>query len=171
MLWITVILCIVLLLILARHYGLELFDRYANVRWRLGIWGVSLKMMRDKLFFGHGINTFMRVFQAYRGNNLGPTYAHNCFIQLAAETGAIGLFSFLWIIVRMLHCSLKNMKNIFEYDQNFGVLAIGLLSGIFAFLVHSFFDTHLYSLQLSVYLWFLIGMLLTVHKISKIPAI
>ena len=125
-------------------------------------------MIKDKPFFGHGINTYMNVFQAYRGNPFkGPTYAHNCYIQLAAETGIVGLICFFGIIAKTFHYSLGKMRFYSAQEPNLAVLTIGLLSGIFAFLVHSFFDTNFYSLQLSVYLWYMIAVVVVISKFTK----
>jgi len=165
-LWATVFLFVSFILILANSSSRPLFERYETIQWRLDIWSISTEMIKDKPFFGHGINTFMKVFQAYRRNSMmGPTYAHNCYIQLATETGILGLFCFLGIIGKAFHQSLGAVKLNFTQDRNLGVLIIGLLSGILAFLVHSFFDTNFYSLQLSVYLWLMIGMLVAICKI------
>lgn len=159
-------LCVSLLLILANGSDQQLFDRYETIQWRLSVWSVSMEMVKDKFLFGHGINTFMRVFQAYRGNFfMGPTYAHNCYIQLAAEVGVVGLLCFFWIVATAFHQSLGRINLNFAQDRNLAALAVGLLSGIFAFLVHSFFDTNFYSLQLSVYLWFMMGMVVAIYKI------
>lgn len=170
--WVTAFLSISFFLILASSVNQELLGRHETIQFRWGIWMDSIGMIKDKFFFGHGINTFMRVFQAYRENPLmDPTYAHNCYIQLAAETGTVGLFCFLWIIARVFHRLLGKIKIILMQDQNLGVLAIGLLSGIFAFLAHSFFDTNFYSLQLSVYLWFMVGLLMSINNISDTPKV
>jgi len=157
---------ILFFVILASSFDQPLFDRQETMHWRLDIWSISAEMIKDKFFFGHGINTYMRVFQAYRGNvHMGPTYAHNCYIQLAAETGIVGLLCFFWIIMEAFHRSLGKIEMYFAQDRNLAAVTIGLLSGIFAFLIHSFFDTNFYSLQLSVYLWFMIGMLVAACRI------
>lgn len=165
----VIFLSLALVFIVAHGSGQTILERFETIQWRLGIWNVSFEMIRDKPFFGHGINTFMKIFQAYRGESVGPTYAHNCFIQLAAETGIAGLFCFLWIVATMFHESLGKLRFNFEKDRSLGALAVGLLAGIFAFLVHSFFDAHFYSLQLSVYLWFVVGVLVATCKISDAP--
>jgi len=132
--------CVSFLFILSNSSNYEFLGRYSTIQWRLSVWSVSTEMIKDKFLFGHGINTFMRVFQAYRGNfAMGPTYAHNCYIQLAAETGIVGLLCFFWIIAKIFHQSLRKIEAHFTQDRNLTVAAIGLLSGIFAFLVHSFF--------------------------------
>lgn len=166
LLWIIIFLCGTFFLILAKGSDQELFARYQTVDWRLNIWVGSMAMIKDKFFFGHGINTFMRIFQAYRGNLLmDPTYAHNCYIQLAVETGIIGLSCFLWIIVRTFHQLIGEIKLDSKQNSNLDILSFGLLSGVFAFLVHCFFDTNMYSLQLSTYLWFMVGMLVAIYNV------
>ncbi len=147
-------------LILAGSSSSDLLERFSTILWRVDIWRDSIPMIRDNLLFGHGINTYMRLFEAYRTDIGGanPTYAHNCYIQLAVETGIVGLSAFLWTIVELFRKSIICLDRYWANNYNFTILAMGLLAGIFAFLVHSFFDTHLYSLQLSVYLWFMIGL-------------
>lgn len=171
LLWTIIFLYISFYLVLANSSDQELMDRLTTIHWRLDIWIASMAMIKDKLLFGHGINTFMKLFQVYRGNSLGPTYAHNCYIQLAAETGLVGLFCFLGIMARMFHRSLAKVNLDPGQNRNSEGLIAGLLSGIFAFLVHSFFDTHLYTLQLSVYIWLLIGMSVAIYKINDFPKI
>jgi len=143
-------------------------------QWRLDIWWDSLKMIKEKPLLGHGINTYMRVFQNYQRKFEGlhpynPTYAHNCYLQLTAETGVIGLLGFLGILMTLFCKSFEKIKHILEKNANMMGLFLGMLSGIVAFLVHSFFDNNFYSLQLSVYLWVMIGMLGALGALLKDP--
>ncbi len=155
--------------ILAGSSSSDLLDRFTTILWRADIWRDSIPMIKDNLLFGHGINTYMQLFEAYRTDLGGanPTYAHNCYIQLSAETGIVGLSAFSWIIVELFRESIICLDRYWANNYNLTILAMGLLSGIFAFLVHSFFDTHFYSLQLSVYLWFMIGLHVVVLKELK----
>lgn len=162
----TVILCISFFLILTNSTGREWLGRHETIGWRMDIWEDSVRMIKDKPLFGHGINTFMRNFESYRRDvGTNPTYAHNCYIQLAAETGIAGLVCFLWIMAGVFRHSLERIRIHFHANRNLAVLCAGLLSGILAFLVHSFFDTNWYSLQLSVYLWVMIGLLVAAGNI------
>lgn len=170
LLWTTIIFCALFILFLSHSSSQELLSRYRTAYWRLDLWKECLVMIKDKPLFGHGINTFMSIFQKYRVNPYeGPTYAHNCYIQLAVETGLIGLISFMWIILKMFVIAIKEVKVRITRDQNSAVLIIALLSGIFAFLVHSFMDTQFYSLQLSVYLWFMAGVLIVIYRNYDTP--
>ena len=58
-----------------------------------------------------------------------------------------------------MRISLRNKQD------EFGVLLGGLTAGTFGFLVASFFDTQLYSLQLSVLFWTMLGVTVSVQRI------
>jgi len=53
----------------------------------------------------------------------------------------------------------------FRRSQDY--ITLGLLCAIFGFLVLSFFDNHLYKVQLAVLFWFMIGMLVAVSNIKN----
>ena len=142
------------------------WKRLNTAQWRLAIWQDTLKMIKDHPFLGHGPNTFMQLFQSYRRDvGTQPTYAHNCYLQLATENGLLGLGGFLWIIGIVFSNSLKTIHQFFKNNDPFLIAAMGLLGGMLAFLVHSFFDNHLFSLQLSIYLWVVIGLQMALLKL------
>jgi len=163
-----------ILVFLWAYFGFILMDdlysrplRHETISWRVHIWKDTFKMIQDSPWLGHGINTFMQIFEAYRTDRGNPAYAHNSYLQLAAETGLLGLVSFLWIFVNLFRSFLARLANHEMKNDNLVLLAMGLVSGIFAFLAHSFFDNHFYSLQLSVYLWFMVGLLFVMIKEIK----
>lgn len=145
--------------ILERLKSIFTFSNASSLDRRV-IWQAALRMIQDKPFFGHGLSTFMGIFPKYGKDyfylkqGIIP-YAHNCYLQIAAETGIVGLLSFLGIIgTFLIHtvASLRNMKDRFSH----AVLA-GISAGIIVTLVHSLVDTNLYSLQLSVLFWVMLG--------------
>jgi len=135
-----------------------------SLSYRLGLWEDSLKMIQDKPAFGHGLNTFMPLFQEYRQKykgkfDFGPTYAHNSFIQLTAETGLVGLMGFLWILLRLFKKVIAQIRSL-RHNIPSIVLSAGLLTGIFSFLIQSGVDTNFYSLQPSILFWLMVGFLI-----------
>ena len=117
---------------------------------------------------GNGLNTFydnyMKVRQDDMRNKHG-SYAHNCYLQMAAETGLVGLAAFLAFVTALLlkgFRSLRGIKDSFYYSI---VLGAGL--GLVAFLVHSAGDTNLYSLPLAALFWLSAGILMATVKIAE----
>ncbi len=162
------ILAITGILVMNSHYVVDLLNRKGTADGRLSIWLESLQLIKDRPLFGHGINTFMRIFQYYRKvPSSSPTFAHNCYIQMAVEVGIVGLVSFLVIILKLFLNQFRKRETCYS-SNNFQVLSLGLLAGIFAFLVHSFFDNNLYSLQLSAFLWYMIGLYVAMDGLKKL---
>jgi O-antigen ligase len=144
--------------------GIALFffqNRRDSYRFTLfqGAWG----MIKEHPLLGKGVGTFMDYCTFYT-NNGGIFYAHNCFLQIWAESGIFSLLCFLlfagYVFYRSIKVSLRIPRSL-----NFFVLT-GLTAGLLGFLVHSFFEVHLYSFQLSFLFWAVLG--LTVALISKL---
>lgn len=146
--------------------GYEVVNISGVLSGRMQMWRETIDLVKDKPVFGTGISTFMRSFQKY--HNGIPTYAHNCYLQMAAEMGIPGLICFLWIIGKLFWSGFRLIFN-FNHNETQGyylqLLFIGLLSGLFAFLIHSFVDTNLYSLQLNALFWYMMGLAVCAYNL------
>jgi putative inorganic carbon (hco3(-)) transporter len=127
---------------------------------RIKLWKESLRITRDYPLTGCGLNTYSIVARRYKSFEGGGIYPHNSYFQMSAETGLLGLFAFLWVLFNFFRIGMLYLKQRKDY------LVLGLLSGILAFLVHAFFDTHLYSLQLIVLFWYMLGLTVAVIKLD-----
>lgn len=125
-------------------------------RWVM--WQAGAKMVAARPLLGHGVNTFMANYLDYWvGGERMPRYAHNCYLQVAAETGLIGLAAFvalLGLIWRRLWAALTPPLA----DQQMWLL--GLLGGLTAFLVQAGLDTNFYALRQAALFWALTGVAL-----------
>ncbi|MBI3616112.1 MAG: glycosyltransferase [Candidatus Omnitrophica bacterium] len=123
------------------------------------MWEAAWRMIQDQPLTGTGLNTFMANYLHYTtGHNQGPAYAHNCFLQIAAETGIMSLaffLLFLGVLFSTYWCSLKKTLNL-RWAFLRPVLS-GLAIALFAFLIQSAFDTNLYSLRQATLFWTLAG--------------
>ncbi len=130
---------------------------------RLRFWQESLSIIEDFPIFGAGLNTYMAVSSRYSipAGGGGKCYPHNAYLHMAAEIGLVGLCCFLWILTSWYRLVTQALRK--DADP----LLLGLLAGISAFLVHSFFDTNLYSLRLAVLFWFMLGLSVSVQRIMR----
>ncbi len=119
---------------------------------RFKVWQIAIDMFKDSPILGKGIGLFMSFFRDY-SEHLLIQYAHNCYLQILAETGLLGLLSFLWFLIEVIRGAYKKIKE----KQDF--LLIGIFAAFIAFSVHMFFDTQLYSLQLAMLFWLLVSFL------------
>ena len=84
---------------------------------------------------------------------------------MASEIGLLGLSCFLLFIGGILIKGFTALHRI--RDNTFKPLILGLNLGLTAFLIHSFVDTNLYSLNLAVLFWVTAGVMLASVKISE----
>ena len=84
---------------------------------------------------------------------MSANYAHNCYLQIWAESGIFSLLAFLLFLGTIF------WKGIRSFLKTHNPLTLGLLCGLFAFLIHSFFDTQFYSVAQSFLLWSMLGLL------------
>lgn len=128
---------------------------------RRAMWKTAWSMIQHRPLVGVGLNAFMANYTIYAPNpNEWPAYAHNCFLQVAAETGLIGLAAFLGFLVALFTFYMKALKN----SSATKALLSGLVAGLAAFLVQSVFDTNLYALRQATLFWTLAGMTLGLSR-------
>lgn len=137
-----------------------ILDEALSINDRLIMWSVGWNIFKSHPFIGNGVNTFFEHFKYLRTDEdkrIRGSYAHNCFLQMAADIGLLGLVSFLCFAGLVLYSNIrKTIKDPLRFKNAF---IAGLSLGVAAFLVHSFFDTNLYSLNLSALFWISIGII------------
>jgi len=135
-------------------------DKGTNLT-RVKLWKESLSIIRDYPLTGCGLNNYAVISKRYKSFSEGGIYPHNSYLQMGAETGILGLSAFLWMLFVFFRSILGYLKS--KRD----LLVLGFLAGILAFLVHAFFDTHFFALQLVVLLWFMFGLTTASARIGQ----
>lgn len=129
----------------------------AGLRDRLVIWQAGWKMIQARPVTGHGPNTFMANYLTYWvGGERQPRYAHNCYLQVWAETGVFGLFAFLWLLWNMLTLWMGSVRGSAGGPER--LILYGLIWGLLGFLVQAAFDTSFYALRQATLFWTLAGL-------------
>ncbi len=126
---------------------------------RYYLWDRALQVIRAKPWGGTGVNTYAAAHNKYdRTQNwrVRSYYAHNGYLQLAAETGLLSLFLFLFFLFQYFYQSLKKLKGI--ESPEIRAASAGLLVGVFNFLVLCLVDTDLHNPQPVMIFWFLMGL-------------
>jgi len=140
--------------------------RGSAVLHRMALAKLCCRMFIDHPFFGHGVNTFMSIYENYASASEfgGISYAHNCYIQIAVETGVFSLLAFLWMIIALF---ISSLKDIGRRDEGFiRTIELGLLAGLLAYLTHSLFETNLYALPLAILFYYFLGVAISIQNIG-----
>lgn len=110
-------------------------DPSANIR--LLIWKSTMEMAMANPFNGTGWGTFSSYYPAYRlpiENSSSGFFAHNDYLQLAAEGGFPALFLQLGVLVGILLLLKRSLKRV---SENEGLESVGLLLGVLALFIHA----------------------------------
>ncbi len=137
---------------------LESFKNFSGSG-RSMFWEDSIMIIRQSPILGMGINTYSQVAKGKGG------YPHNCYLQITAEMGLIGLFAFLWLITLLF---IESHRRFYKIDDAYLFFVhSGMLAGLLGFLVHSFVDTNFYSVQLGNLMWVAMGIIVAAQKINQ----
>ncbi len=133
-------------------------------RWMM--WQAAFGMIKDRPILGHGVNTFMSKYLEYWvGGERQPRYAHNCYLQVTAETGILGLVTFVWLLALLLRHVAAGIADLPPPDR---LRLIGLAGGLVGFLAQAGLDTNFYALRQAALFWTMAG--LAVGMTARLPA-
>ncbi|MEK7433389.1 MAG: O-antigen ligase family protein [Cyanobacteriota bacterium] len=132
-----------------------------SIEWRKSLLRGALNMFYDNPIIGSGLNTFSQVFPFYQDTagyySINP---HNYYLQLLAETGIMGFFTFIILILSILYMSFKafiNSENIFKG------ISLGLLVGIISSLIHISLDIEWSVSAIPILFWIEVGILISIY--------
>jgi len=138
---------------------------------RISIYSNTVNMIKHHPFIGVGINTFSKNYAKYKteaAEKYCPTpdtiYSHNIFLQMAGETGLLGLAAFLWFLFAVFQEGVRAVRKL--KDEYLRAVALGLIACVIAFLVNGLTETSLYYARVSMVFWFVIGVLLSLRRLS-----
>ncbi|MFC1608821.1 O-antigen ligase family protein [Patescibacteria group bacterium] len=117
---------------------------------RIETWKQSLEVIGNHTFLGVGLGNYaleIKPSASWRE----PIYSHNLFLDIAAEIGILGVLA--WIL--LLYYSIKSSSA--TYLKNNRILGLAVASSIIAFVVHSIFETALFSVHILPLLLILIS--------------
>ncbi len=107
-------------------------------RWNFVI--SSGEIFLDNPVIGTGLNTFQNIYPQYAHTLIEqPRYAHNYYLQTAAELGIFGFAAFTGFVVLLLRTSYRVMKRAFpDPEKRYYLTGLGL--GLLASCIHAAVD-------------------------------
>lgn len=135
----------------------------AGVVGREAVWERALYAIADFPFSGIGLGLFGRVaplLYPYFDVGAGPLsqapHAHDLFLQVAVDTGLLGLISFLAVLLASAASLAWLWRRSIGFDK---ALVWGLAGGLLALVVHGLVDAGAWSSRVAPLLWMLLGLL------------
>ena len=150
---------------LIRFRLFSLWDsKNGTVTERRELWSESIHMIKKSPWFGLGSNTYAKNEPLFKTSNTDSQYAHNGYLQIAAEIGIPGLLNLLAFLGFFFVSTTRSF--IRTSDLFLKTIGFSLLSGTLAFLIHSAVETNLQSLLLVSLLWMGMGLAWAVKLLS-----
>jgi putative inorganic carbon (HCO3(-)) transporter len=91
-------------------------------------------------------------------------HAHNVFLNVAAERGALGLLSFVTVVGGLFRALRRTMVT--ARDSLARGLAAGLIATFAGYLIHSLLDVSYYDYKVLLLFWLLAGMAAVAPQMS-----
>ncbi len=129
---------------------------------RLTVWKDTLRMVKENPVLGVGLGNYNIHYPLYQSKALLSKeiridHTHNDYLQLAAETGIVGLFLFLWFLFSIGKSCVHLLKK--EKEENTYLIILGITGGLIAVLVNAFFAFPLQNPSVLLNFWLFIGLI------------
>jgi len=134
---------------------------------RIFFWKGSLRIIRDYPITGLGWEGFGIVYPKYKpakGRQL-VCHAHNNFIDMAVDSGLLGLGIFIWLLVTIYKVGFHIFKELEE--GYFKGIAWGFLGSLTAFLIAGLSQYNFGDSEVVMLFYFLLGMVMVIPRIGK----
>jgi O-antigen ligase len=134
---------------------------------RIYFWEGSLRIIRDYPITGLGWEGFRLVYPKYKpakGRQL-VCHAHNNFIDMAVDSGLLGLGIFIWLLVTIYKVGFHVFKKL--EDGYFKGIAWGFLGSFTAFLIAGLSQYNFGDSEVVMLFYFLLGMVMVIPRIKE----
>ncbi len=132
-------------------------DRPESTRVRL--WQTSMNMIKAKPIWGIGLGNFGQLFDRYKVEGIYDTtcHPHNDFLNVAVNSGLLGLLAYLSIWAVFLRCSIKSVLKKKQSGFGYG-MRIGGMVAIVAFLFAGLFQCYYTDAEVNMLIMFILGL-------------
>jgi O-antigen ligase len=141
----------------------ERFEKVGNIQGniselRLIIWKDTRNIIKDFPVTGTGLGSFVNIYPRYRtiqGDAIAD-HAHNDYIELFSDGGAIAFLICVWFLLTLLY---KSYNVFLKRHEVYSIyIFIGSITGIIAILIHGITDFNLHIGANGLYFFFLSGL-------------
>ena len=129
---------------------------------RRNVWTAVFKMIGDYplLGIGPGHNAFNQIYPYYQ---VLPKFtalsAYSIFLEIAVETGFIGLACFIWLLIVIFNTALLQLRRLRQSRSVEGFWLIGAIAALAGMLGDNFFDTVWFRPEVNTVWWLMVALI------------
>ncbi|HLO88003.1 MAG TPA: IctB family putative bicarbonate transporter [Nostocaceae cyanobacterium] len=127
---------------------------------RRNVWDAVFRMIRDRpwIGIGPGHNAFNKVYPLYQLPRYSALSAYSIFLEVAVETGFIGLACFLWLLVVIFNTAILQLNQLRQSFNREGLWLIGAIATLLGMLTHGTVDTVWFRPEVNTLWWFMVAL-------------
>jgi putative inorganic carbon (hco3(-)) transporter len=160
--WIGLVVAVILIPTF-RERVLSIFaDRKdSSNNFRRNVWDAVFEMIRDRPIFGigPGHNSFNQVYPLYQRPRYTALSAYSILFEVTVETGFVGLFCFLWLIIVTFNTAFLQVQRLRQLRSGDGFWLIGAIAILLGMLAHGTVDTVWYRPEVNTLWWLIVALI------------
>jgi putative inorganic carbon (hco3(-)) transporter len=139
---------------------------------RLNVWTSVIQMIQDYpvLGIGPGDPPFKKIYPLYQRARFSALSSYSILLEVAVETGLIGLTAFLWLLLVILNQGYVQLKRLRQLGNRDGFWLIGAIAALLGLFGQALFDTVLYRPQVNTLWWLTIALIASFYTYHQ-PAL
>ncbi|EKQ68829.1 putative bicarbonate transporter, IctB family [Leptolyngbyaceae cyanobacterium JSC-12] len=133
---------------------------------RINVWMAVIDMIKDRplLGIGPGNNAFNKIYPLYQRPRFSALSAYSIILEVAVETGIIGLICFLWLIFVALSQGWMALNCLRASQSREGYWLIGAIASLFGMFGHGMVDTVLYRPEVNTLWWLMFALVASYYS-------
>ncbi|OWY69196.1 putative bicarbonate transporter, IctB family [cyanobacterium TDX16] len=128
---------------------------------RINVWIAVIEMIKDRpiLGIGPGNTAFNKIYPLYQLPRYNALSAYSILLEVAVETGFVGLACLLWLLVVTFNSGLQQLRRLRQTGNREAFWLIGAIAALFGTLVHNIADTVWYRPEINTIWWFMVAII------------
>ena len=128
---------------------------------RRNVWDAVFEMIRDRpiIGIGPGHNSFNQIYPLYQRPRFTALSAYSIFLEVAVETGFVGLASFLWLIIVTFNNAFVQVRRLRQSRSVEGFWLIAASATVAGMLAHGTVDTIWFRPEVNSLWWLMVALI------------
>jgi putative inorganic carbon (hco3(-)) transporter len=133
---------------------------------RINVWTSVIAMIQDRpvLGIGPGNTAFNQIYPVYARARFTALSAYSIPLEIAVETGLIGLTCFLWFLIVTFNQGWMQLQRLREKADRQGFWLIAAIASMVGMLGHGLVDTVWYRPEVSTLWWLSVAVVASYYK-------
>ncbi len=144
-----------------RVFSMFLGSKDSSNNFRLNVWAAVIDMIKDRpiLGIGPGNSAFNRIYPLYQRPRFTALSAYSIVLEIAVETGLIGVFTFFWFLAVTLTQGWQKIVVLRNAGNREGLWLVAAIAIILGMLAHGTVDTVWYRPEVNTLWWFSVALI------------